>query len=474
MVLNSPIKITFADSVDASTITSDHIKLENLNDGRDIPLLFEYNQSTFELTITPSDNKYNNMLLGLVDYRLSVANISSLQAELMQGLHTLEFTTISDSIENVQEPVPVENDFVAVNFFPKQGSYGISPDDIKVKFNKDVLESSVVNVDGSSKGSFIITSDTIEDLEDIGFISIKLVTGEYEVSGRIISFKPYTEYTESVGTGATLTSGVLRSSFQLTKYPVYQAVISVAGIQVVEGTDYTIDLTTGAITFKDGFQPAVGAAITAVTRQSIKLSDNTKYTVVLSGIQHEYTDSEGIVHTENLEQPVMYSFYTAFSPLYASLADIQTTYASVAIIMKTMNPIDVLEIIRENGEMAYWIAEQNENKENIDWDTPDKIVIEYVKAKTRYDILFDKYIQLAGEATTKTLGDLSIEYSMSLADLLKLIEKLKLEYLYWENMLKGSKGGKARMQVFTKGESVDDVPDYKDRGMKDWEGTKSW
>jgi hypothetical protein len=86
----------------------------------------------------------------------------------------------------------------------------------------------------------------------------------------------------------------------------------------------------------------------------------------------------------------------------------------------------------------------------------------------------DKYVQLAGNGQSKNLGDLQITYNFSLSDLLDLIDKLKDEYLKWEEMLKGVSSGRATLGIFTKGESVDDDPDYKDRGMTDWDGNTSW
>lgn len=463
--LNSPITITFADSIDASSITVDRIKLENKNEGRYIPLAFTYNQETFELTITPSDDQYGNMLLGLTKYKLSMANISSNQAELMHGLHTMEFFTVSDSPEDITEdPTVVTEEFAIINFYPKQGSYGVSPNVIKIKCNKNVLVSSI------NSDTFMVTSDTVEDINDIGFVDISTITGEYEISNDVISFKPYTEYEESLGSGLLLTDETLRKSFQLTNYPVYQAVISVDDIEVTVDVDYTIDMTTGAISFIDGYEPAEDEEVTATTRKSLTLSDNTKYTIVLSGIQSLTVDP---LEAETI-QPTMYSFYSKFSPLYATLADIQTTYASVAMVIQNSDPVGILEIIRANSEMAKWIAVSNSNDSNINWNTPDKIVLEYVKSKTRYDLIFDRYLQESNEASSKTLGDLEVSYDKSIVDLLKLADKMKVTYEYWENMLKGSTSGRSRPQPFVKGENIDAVPDYKDRSLKDWTGTKSW
>jgi hypothetical protein len=123
--------------------------------------------------------------------------------------------------------------------------------------------------------------------------------------------------------------------------------------------------------------------------------------------------------------------------------------------------------------MAEWIAEQSDNTD-ISWNPPSRYVAEYVKTKTRYDLLYDKYIQITGDSTSKMLGDLQITYQMSLADLLDLIEKLKAEYERWEEMLRGSASGRAMMSPFNKGENIDDMPDYKTRSLKNWDGSKSW
>jgi methionine-rich copper-binding protein CopC len=385
--LKEQIKLTFADAILESTVIASNIKLENTNanDGRDIPLTLEYDSnSPNEITITPADNGYNgNYLIGLTSYRLTVSGIMSPTWEKMQATYSLEFTTITDGIESViSEPVS-GGSFSVVNQYPKADSYGVTPSTIKIKFSSNVIEASVTNE------SVIVTTDTVEDVNDIGFIDINTVAG-----------------TVAVGTSA----------------------------------DVVVFTPTSA------------------------LADNTKYTVILKGIQSG---------TETVD-PYMYSFYSVLSPAYTTIADLKFRYPSVAEIIKDSNPIDILEIIRDNSQNAQWIAEQAGTSSDISWNPPDKYVVEYVKTKTRYDIVFDKYLQLAGDDSTKILADLQITYQTDIPALTTLAEQLKQEYLHWEDFLKGGTSGRATPKPFNRGESVDTVPDYKDRSLKDWDGSKSW
>lgn len=275
------------------------------------------------------------------------------------------------------------------------------------------------------------------------------------------------ELVVEVGVGAYIAHFV--NTFRFNNTSALSVRLTVGGVAVNEGVDYTVDLKTGEITFTEGHEPEVGAEVVALVRRRSAFEDNKKYTVILSGIQHLTEEDE----IETIE-PTMFSFYSRFSPAYATIESVCVGYSSVARIIRSMDPIDVLELIRENSERAFWIAEYNNNANNITWDPPETIVVEYVKAKTRYDIVFDKYIQISGEASSKSLGDLQIEYDTDIESLLGLADRLKAMYEYWENMLKGSRSGKVRAQVFRRGENYDEDPNYKSRALKNWDGNKSW
>lgn len=377
--LNKPIRITFAGSLNRLTVTSKNIKLENLNRALDVPLTFGSEDGSDEITIIPNDNG-EGILYGLTAYKLTVSGLRSGLGELMQGSYSLEFMTVPGEPGDVSvSPVELEI-FEIINTYPKDDGYGVTPDSIKVRFNKTLVGASVNN------DSFFVTTDPIE-ITDIGFISPSTVSGTITVSGKDILFVPVDD-----------------------------------------------------------------------------LSDNTRYNVVLSGIASE----EGFIAPS-----VMFSFYTEFTPAFSDIKNLQSTFPFVAAIAKEMGPVEILTLIRSNSEEAQWIAEQSEITD-IDWANPPRYVQEYVKAKTRYDIVFDKYLQLAGSSTSKELGDLSIEYGHSLKDLLDFADRLKRDYQRWENMIKGSASGKVGPRPFRKGENIDEDPDFMNRQLKDWEGTKGW
>lgn len=471
VVLDNPIIIRFASSINFATVTTQNVVLHNTNDGREITCTYAYDAVTYELTITPQDNAYGNMLLGLTRYRLVAANLTgTTDGEVMVGTYSLDFTTVSDSIVDVVIPPVVDTvQFEATNFFPKKNAYDVSPSEIKIKFNKDVSETSV------NENTFIVTPDPIEDLQDIGFISISTVTGDYTVTGPIVTFAPYSKTDGSIGVGSV--SGTTpRSIFTLPQNPIYRVVVKVDGVTKTVDIDYTVNMTKGQIIFLSGYEPAVGLDVWATSFKSIPLSDNQQYTIVLNGIESaDYLKTiNGVETTVHDDLPAtMYSFYSKFSPAYATISEVSREYSVIANLVKTMSPTDVLELIKSNSDMAEFIAEQAGNT-SIDWTNPPKYVIEYVKTKTRYDILFDKYLQISSDSSRKMLGDLEIEYANNLSQMLALADRLREMYLYWENMLKGSTTGKVTPKPFRKGENVDEDPEYMNRQFKDWAGTKSW
>lgn len=377
--LNNPIVVEFSDVMDEMTITTSHVKLENINLATSVPVTMVYDDSINGITITPKDDAYGNMLLGSTSYKLSLWGLQGQYGDIMQGTYTLEFTTISDSITSIIDPVDIDENFAVVNTFPKESSINTTPTDIRVKFNRGVLDTSVTT------NTFIVTSDPVDAIEDIGFIEMVMIEGTFAVDSSVITFTP-----------------------------------------------------------------------------TVALSDNTKYTLVLYGILS--------VDNERLE-PMIYSFNTKVTPAYTNPTDILKGYPSLGPIIKSLNILELYDYIKSNGEMAEFIGTANTN---IDWTNPPRYVVEYVKAKTRYDIVFDRYIQLSNEASAKTLADLSIEYHTNLKDLLAMADRLKGMYEYWENMIKGSTIGKSRPATFVKGETGDENPDFLSRKFKDIDGTKSW
>ena len=92
---------------------------------------------------------------------------------------------------------------------------------------------------------------------------------------------------QTIGTGDGVTA-----AFQLTKtygalYSPYQRPIekpvdgsvhvAVAGTEVAEGTAFTVDTTTGVVTFLSGHIPAVGAAVTAGYLFDVPVRFDTDY-----------------------------------------------------------------------------------------------------------------------------------------------------------------------------------------------------
>lgn len=264
------------------------------------------------------------------------------------------------------------------------------------------------------------------------------------------------EYPKSGSSGVTPSSIKVRfnQSISLEDVSILVTPSIIEGIEDIDFVDIVEEEGTLSIEGED-------SNILVFTPAS-PLSDNEKYTVIIKP-------------TSNLLQyPHIYSFYSAFSPSYTTIAEISYRYPSVMEALRGTNATDIMEIIKENSEMAHWIAEEAGNS-NIVWVPPQRAVTEYVKTKTRHDILLDQYLKMAGSSTSKALGDFEVRNSTSISDILDLIERLKADYLKWEALLKGSaSGGKAQPKGFIRGEDADELPEYKDRSLKDWDGNKSW
>jgi hypothetical protein len=158
--------------------------------------------------------------------------------------------------------------------------------------------------------------------------------------------------------------------------------------------------------------------------------------------------------------------------MYADVEEIFKSRA-ITILMEGAQEVEIARLINDNGKLAEFMVEKYAT-EDIDWTNPPIYVEQYVKYKTQYDIVFDKFIELSGNPTSKQLKDLTIEYGYSIGDLLDLADKLELRYKYWEDFLKSSGKGRASAGVFQKGSNVDENPDFMDRKFTSIEGDKEW
>lgn len=200
-----------------------------------------------------------------------------------------------------------------------------------------------------------------------------------------------------------------------------------------------------------------------MTIQCPELEPAKKYSLSISNIQN--------AGGEDIE-PYNIVFTSSFASMYVQVQDILSSKA-VSILLEGSTEMFIAEIISNNSNLAEFIATDSGNEE-IDWENPPFYVLEYVKYKTQYDVIFDKFIELSGNPTSKKLKDLQIEYGYSLSDLLKMADRLELRFKYWEDYLRGSRRGKALPAAFRKGESIDEMPEFMDRMFTDIEGNKEW
>jgi hypothetical protein len=194
------------------------------------------------------------------------------------------------------------------------------------------------------------------------------------------------------------------------------------------------------------------------------LTSGAKYSVIVTKITNP--DGEQII-------PYMFSFNTLYSPMYTDVESLMDLHI-VKTLANERTTGEFAKLIYLNSKLARFIADLAENTD-IDWSNPPMYVGEYVKYKTQYDIVFDMVAELSSSSTTKQLKDFMVDYRFSLNDLMNLAKQIKLQYQYWEDLLKGHKNrGFASAGSFIKGESTDEDPDYKDRALKAMDGTKEW
>ena len=196
-----------------------------------------------------------------------------------------------------------------------------------------------------------------------------------------------------------------------------------------------------------------------------ELSPDTNYVIYISDI----LDAEN-----NTVDPYEFTFSTLPSTIFCSVDEILESRAIKTVVEAlSISREYVTEFITENSELAKFIAEQAENTD-VNWDLPDIYVKNYVKYKTQYDILLDKFMEISSQPTMKQLKDLSVEYGWRPNDLLTIIDNLKERYEFWEAFLKGKKSKFAKSTPFIRGEDVDEVPDFMSRKLRGRDGVKQW
>lgn len=232
-------------------------------------------------------------------------------------------------------------------------------------------------------------------------------------------------------------------------------------IYLVEGKSVEDALFMGNTNLLSPEDISINSDIISITCP--ELGSATQYTLSIESLTS--IDSDTI-------EPFSISFISSFDSMYADVEEILKSKA-VTILLEGAQEVEIARLIDDNGKLAEFMVEKYAT-EDIDWTNPPIYVEQYVKYKTQYDIVFDKFIELSGNPTSKQLKDLTIEYGYSLGDLLDLADKLELRYKYWEEFLKSSGKGRASAGVFQKGSNVDENPDFMDRKFTSIEGDKEW
>lgn len=414
-----------------------------INGSKDIPLDTISTETPIILTFKITDTEYIDATLAdakieLFDYSNDVKDTSKEVVSLFNGT-PVDLKTIE--LDKDKKPIVKKCDSIAI--YPSQKLNGLT--EYRV-FVSNLKSNTGEIMSGSLELRFTTEPDTITDY-------IESPTIEGTITGlQVIKTYPRD--------GSVVTPDFIKIQFD---DPINDGQFTSTNTLLIEGTD---------------IEEALFIGINNLINDDLINIDTVNNTLSIIGLSDfspakEYTfaifdESHCLIHS------ISFTTEVDFSPMYTDVTIIKRSPA-LEVVLRGTSDADIKALIHDNSKLAEFIAEQFNNKENIDWDTPALFVSKYVQYKTQYDIIFDKLIQISANATSKQLKDLSIEYGFSLNDMLALVDKLKDEYSYWEAFLKGSKGrGFAGAAVFRKGENVDEDPEFMSRKHKDREGVKEW
>lgn len=186
------------------------------------------------------------------------------------------------------------------------------------------------------------------------------------------------------------------------------------------------------------------------------LKQNTTYNIILTGKIQEH----------------IIKFHSEFEHFYGDFDLIKESLSRYIKISDWLLARQIAII----SEDAYTIATRTYG-DSIEWGEERPYFIdEYVRYKTAFELTNTKYVELTTGSNLVTLGNFTIQNSVSLRGLAAFIDGAKLHLKKWEDALHGRFGrGYARPSGVSKKTSQDHgegYPEYMDRRFRDLEGTK--
>lgn len=422
--LNEVIKVVFNDIV--APINFEDIEVRNLNKSEIVDFDFTHDKNILTVVVKDRNAIGANSLAGSTKYEISIKDVYHPKSSAEKIMAYLSFTTKVESIKDFNTdniPDNVIINFKMVQTYPANEARNISPKYIKFTYNNDINPYS------------IHTSDEVDD------------SGNVIAKQNIYLFKNSPEYIEEILLLSELEYG---SRDELSKIDI--------DCKIIDNELYIIPVSRA--TGSDG----------QVTTSILTLDSNAQYTALV----------KNVVSTEGMQggQSII-TFTTIPSPLYIEPTEITSTPYFNSVTSGTKTIEDIYDMINRYSLDAEDVATEAGTYEAITWrDTADAsmsaCVKNYVRYKTLYYLVYDRYITVVSASEDKKLSDLEISYANKPNYLKSLLDDLWGKLTGAEEEIKRFGETVEGIGVFIKGENVDTTYTFMDRSFKDYEGNTYW
>lgn len=424
--LNSDVKIYFDSAL--APINFEDIRVENMNSGELVEFQFEQYDELINIFIQDRNAHGDNNLCGLTTYQVTIKNATKSSAPMQKGSHILRFKTEAENPADIPKTevstnMSYEPNFAVSEVWPADGQKHISPKYIKVVFT-DVIDPQSVR-----------TQAEVDDQGKVKSQTVYLLKGSPENIQEQIMLKDYEdEFTISVDVPEITIKAKVNGSTLLI-FPVK--------------------------TTEEGAEQ--GEVLSS-------LEDNSQYSIVINDI------AGGTPYRSSIKQ-VVSTFWTKFSPLYIDTNEIVSTpYYGLVAQNRVDNTDFIYGLIKGNSLLAEAIATEAGTTDALKWTEKElsPCIAQFVRYKTLYDLVFDKYITIVSSSEDKKLSDLTISYANKPAYLKSLLDDLDFKRAAAEDEIRKFGQDNVPMAVCIKGSAVDAEYDFMNRAISDLEGNKSW
>lgn len=411
VALNTDIKICFDSKL--APVNLEDITVENLNNGELVDFYFNQYGETLAIVIQDRHAIGENLLCGLTTYQVSIKNIIKPSAPMQKAKHILKFTTTKEDPSDISTDSIQNSESSVAKFAILESTPFDGQKQASPKYIKIVFND---NIRQDSVGDPLGEKPTVF-----------LFQGSPEIIQEYLMLK---DYQEELGFATS-----------------------------VQQIDIKIKIQNNIL------------LIFPVSDQDGNLfEDNSQYTLIINNIS-------GAAHAGHPIKQAIITFWTKFSPLYIQAEEIiSTPYYGLVGQNRSNNEDFIYRLIRANSLLAESIASEAETKEAISWeeDALSQCVVNFVRYKTLYDLIFDKYVTIVSSSEDKKLSDLEISYANKPTYLKSLLDDLDRRRGAAEDEIRKFGEDISPMGVCIKGSAVDEEYDFMNRAISDLEGNKSW